>query len=109
VSDETRVYLRDLHDHVVQVTESVENFRDVLASLQDLYVSALSNRTNEVIRVLTIISTIFVPLTFLVGVYGMNFRYFPELEWRWGYPAFWAVSIVVVVALLAFLRRRGWI
>jgi magnesium transporter len=109
VSDETRVYLRDLHDHVVQVTESVENFRDVLASLQDLYVSALSNRTNEVIRVLTIISTIFVPLTFLVGVYGMNFRHFPELEWRWGYPAFWAVSIVVVVALLAFLRRRGWI
>jgi magnesium transporter len=94
---------------VVQVIESVENFRDVLASLQDLYMSALSQRTNEVIRVLTIISTIFVPLTFLAGVYGMNFRHFPELAWRYGYAAFWAVSIVVVALLLAFLRRRGWL
>jgi magnesium transporter len=109
ISEDTRVYLRDLHDHVVQVIESVENFRDVLASLQDLYVSALSNRTNEVIRVLTIISTIFVPLTFLAGVYGMNFRNFPELDWKYGYASFWVVSIVVVTGLLAFLHRRGWL
>ena len=91
VSDDTHVYLRDLHDHVIQVIESVENFRDVLASLQDLYMSALSQRTNEVIRVLTVISTIFVPLTFLAGVYGMNFHYFPELSWKYGYLGFWAV------------------
>jgi len=109
VTEDVRVYLRDLHDHVVQVIESVENFRDVLASLQDLYVSALSNRTNEVIRVLTVISTIFVPLTFLAGVYGMNFENFPELHWRWGYLTFWGVSVVVVVGLLGFLRRRGWL
>ncbi|HEX6791074.1 MAG TPA: magnesium/cobalt transporter CorA [Candidatus Krumholzibacteria bacterium] len=109
IADDTHVYLRDLHDHVVQVIESVENFRDALASLQDLYMSALSQRTNEVIRVLTIISTIFVPLTFLAGVYGMNFHHFPELNWYWGYPAFWAVSVVVTVVLLAFLRRRGWL
>lgn len=109
ISDDTHVYLRDLHDHVVQVIESVENFRDVLASLQDLYMSTLSQRTNEVIRVLTIISTIFVPLTFLAGVYGMNFEYFPEIAWKYGYLAFWAVSIVVVALLLAFLRRRGWL
>ena len=109
VTDDARVYLRDLYDHVVQVIESVENFRDVLASLQDLYVSALSNRTNDVIRVLTVISTIFVPLTFLAGVYGMNFEHFPELGWRWGYLGFWAVSLAVVIFLLGVLRRRGWI
>jgi len=108
ISEDTRVYLRDLHDHVVQVIETVENFRDVLASLQDVYLSTLSHRTNEVIRVLTIISTIFVPLTFLAGVYGMNFHYFPELTWKYGYIAFWAVSAVVVVLLLGFLRRRSW-
>jgi magnesium transporter len=109
ISDEAHVYLRDLHDHVVQVIEALENFRDVLASLQDLYMSTLSQKTNEVIRVLTIISTIFVPLTFLAGVYGMNFHYFPELAWRHGYAAFWAVSVVLVAFLLLFLRRRGWI
>jgi magnesium transporter len=107
ISQETHVYLRDLHDHLVQVIDSVENFRDVLASLQDLYLSSLSNRTNEVIRVLTIISTIFVPLTFLAGVYGMNFRHFPELSWRYGYLGFWMVSAAVVTVLVAFLRAAS--
>jgi magnesium transporter len=109
VADETRVYLRDLHDHVVQVIDAIENFRDVLMSLQDLYMSGISNRTNEIIRVLTIISTIFVPLTFLAGVYGMNFHYFPELAWRWGYLGFWVVSVVIAVSLIMFLRRRNWL
>ena len=109
VAPETRVYLRDLHDHVVQVIDAIENFRDVLMSLQDLYMSGISNRTNEIIRVLTIISTIFVPLTFLAGVYGMNFHYFPELTWKWSYLAFWIVSIVITISLLAFLRRRNWL
>ncbi len=109
VSDDTRVYIRDLHDHVVQVIESMENFRDVLASMQDLYVSSLGQRTNEVIRVLTVISTIFVPLTFLAGVYGMNFDILPELHWKWGYAAFWLLSISVVAGLLGFLRSRRWI
>ncbi|HET6348491.1 MAG TPA: magnesium/cobalt transporter CorA [Candidatus Krumholzibacteria bacterium] len=109
ISEETQVYLRDLHDHVMQVIESMENFRDVLASMQDLYLSVLSNRTNEVIRILTIISFIFVPLTFLAGVYGMNFKYFPEIEWRHGYEAFWVLSVVVVIGLVAYLRRRGWL
>jgi magnesium transporter len=108
VHDETRVYFRDFHDHVLQVVESLDNFRDVLASLHDLYVSAIGNRTNEVIRVLTIISTIFVPLTFLAGVYGMNFDVLPELHWQQGYLYFWLVSIVVVIGLVVFLRRRGW-
>jgi magnesium transporter len=108
VHDETRLYFRDLHDHVVQVIESLENFRDALASLQDLYVSAIGIRTNDVIRVLTIISTIFVPLMFLTGVYGMNFDVLPELHWAHGYLLFWVVSVVLVIALMWFLRRRGW-
>ncbi|HET6463568.1 MAG TPA: magnesium/cobalt transporter CorA [Candidatus Krumholzibacteria bacterium] len=109
IAEETRVYLRDLHDHVVQVIDAIENFRDVLMSLQDLYMSGISNRTNEIIRVLTIISTIFVPLTFLAGVYGMNFHYFPELAWKYSYLCFWIVSLVVVISLIAFLRRRNWL
>ena len=108
VRDDTRIYFRDLHDHVVQVIESLENFRDVLASLQDLYVSGIGVRTGEVIRVLTIISTIFVPLTFLAGVYGMNFDVLPELRWPHGYLYFWIVSAAVVIVLIGFLRRRGW-
>ena len=109
VSDDARVYVRDLHDHVIQVVESMENFRDVLASLQDLYLSSIGQRTNDVIRVLTVISTIFVPLTFLAGVYGMNFEFLPELHWRWGYLAFWGVSIALVIALIGFLRSRHWL
>jgi len=109
IADETRVYLRDLHDHVVQVIDAIENFRDVLMSMQDLYMSGISNRTNEIIRVLTIISTIFVPLTFLAGVYGMNFHYFPELAWKWGYLGFWAVSVTLVISLIVWLRRRNWL
>jgi magnesium transporter len=109
IARETSVYLRDLHDHVVQVIDAIENFRDVLMSLQDLYMSGISNRTNEIIRVLTIISTIFVPLTFLAGVYGMNFHYFPELSWKWGYLGFWVVSVVIAIGLIIFLRRRRWL
>lgn len=108
VHDETRLYFRDLHDHVVQVIESLENFRDALASLQDLYISAIGIRTNDVIRVLTILSTIFVPLTFLSGVYGMNFDVLPELHWQHGYLYFWIASVVLVIVLVSFLRRRGW-
>ncbi len=109
VADETRVYLRDLHDHVVQVIDAIENFRDVLTSLQDLYMSGISNRTNEIMRVLTIISTIFVPLTFIAGVYGMNFHHFPELEWKWSYLSFWIVSVVLALSLIVWMRRRNWL
>jgi magnesium transporter len=108
VHDETRPYYRDLHDHLLQVIETLDHFRDALLALQDLYVSAISIRTNEVIRMLTIISTIFVPLTFLAGVYGMNFDFLPELHWKYGYLFFWGASAVVVLSLVAFLRRRGW-
>jgi len=107
--DAVRVYLRDLLDHTVQVLDSIETFRDIAVGLSDLYYSSVSNRLNEVMRTLTVISTIFIPLTFLVGVYGMNFDYMPELRSRYGYFAVWAVMIAIAVLLLFWFRRRGWL
>ena len=84
-----RPFLRDLYDHTIQVIDTVEIYREMVSGLLDLYHSSVSNRMNEVMKVLTIIATIFIPLTFIAGVYGMNFEYMPELHWRWGYPRFW--------------------
>ncbi len=109
ITDLTRPYLRDLHDHVIQSMESIENFRDVVSSVQELYESSINNRTNQIIRVLTIISTIFVPLTFLAGVYGMNFEHMPELHWKWAYLGFWIVSVFIVMGAVRFLRLRRWL
>lgn len=102
-------FLRDLQDHVLHLAETVDAFRDILSGLQDLYLSSISNRMNDVMKVLTIFASIFVPLTFIAGVYGMNFQHMPELAWRWSYPVFWGVILLVAVALLVFFRRRKWI
>lgn len=109
IRPETRIFLRDIHDHTVQVIETVESFRDMLSGLQDLYLSTVSHRMNEVMKVLTILATIFVPLTFLAGVYGMNFAHFPELKWRWGYLGFWLVSLVIAGGMLAYFRHKKWL
>jgi len=109
VHPETRVFLRDLYDHVIQSIEMVETFRDLLAGVHDTYLSTVSNRMNEVMKVLTIISTLFIPLTFIAGVYGMNFEHMPELKWRWGYFAVWGVMGIVTMGMLLFFRRRKWI
>src|SRR5690606_41065691 len=90
----THIELREIYDHVIQVIDTVETIRDMLASMFDLYQSSLSNRMNAIMKVLTIISTIFIPLTFIAGVYGMNFRYMPELEWPYGYPAVWGLMLM---------------
>ena len=87
IKETTRIYLRDIYDHTIQVIDSVEDFRDILSSMVDVYLSSVSYRMNDVMKVLTVIATIFIPLTFIAGVYGMNFEYMPELKWRWGYPA----------------------
>src|SRR5512136_712143 len=100
VSEATKIYLRDVYDHTIQVIENVETFRDMSASLLDTYLSSLSNRLNEVMKVLTIISTIFIPLTFIVGLYGMNFKNMPELESTWGYPSVIALMIIVALVML---------
>lgn len=109
VSDETRVYLRDVYDHVVQLIDLVEVYRELAMDLRDFYMSAVSNRINETMRVLTIVSTIFIPLTFIAGVYGMNFDYMPELRWRYGYPLCLAAMAVTVALMLAYFRGQGWI
>ena len=109
VNDNTRVYLRDLHDHVAQIIEIIEIYRERASDLYDGYMSAVSNRMNQIMKVLTIISTIFIPLTFLAGVYGMNFHFFPELDMPWAYPAFWVVCTALGVGLVVFFRRREWL
>lgn len=109
VTQGTGIFLRDVHDHTVQVIDGVESFRDMVSGLQDLYLSSLSHRMNEVMKVLTIISTIFVPLSFFAGVYGMNFAYIPELNWKGSYFVFWGVMLTASLAMLRFFRRRNWL
>ena len=108
VSKETHVFIDDVYDHAIRVMETVDSYRDLLSSLQDLYLSSISNRMNEVMKVLTIAASIFVPLTFIAGIYGMNFKNMPELSWPWAYAAFWAVILVMSGAMVAFFRRKGW-
>ncbi len=109
INEPTRIYLRDVYDHTIQVIDTLETFRDMISGMLDIYLSSVSNRLNEVMKVLTIIATIFIPLTFIAGVYGMNFKYMPELEWRWGYPAVMFVMLVVSVGMLVYFRRKRWI
>lgn len=109
VSEISRTYLRDVYDHCVQIIDVVEAFRDMAGSLTDLYISLTSNRTNDVMRVLTIIATIFIPITFFAGVYGMNFDHIPELKWRFAYPAFWAGCAAMVSGLFLYFHRKGWL
>ena len=115
IGKETRVFLRDAYDHSVQILDMVETYRDLATSLLDLYLSTVSNRMNEVMKVLTVLASIFIPLTFLAGIYGMNFDReaspwnMPELGWYWGYPLFWAACLVLAGALLLLFKRKDWL
>ncbi len=109
IGDETRLFLRDTYDHALQVSEVVDICRESVASLANTYISAVGHRSNEVMKVLTIMSSIFVPLTFIAGVYGMNFEYMPELQMRWAYPLVWLTMLGCVSGMLFFFYRRGWI
>ncbi|MBU1659971.1 MAG: magnesium/cobalt transporter CorA [Chloroflexi bacterium] len=102
------IYLRDVYDHTIQIIDTVETFRDMASGMLDIYLSSVSNRMNEVMKVLTVIATVFMPLSFIVGLYGMNFRYMPELQWKWGYFGVWGVVISVVAGMLAYFRRKKW-
>jgi magnesium transporter len=102
------IYLRDIYDHTIQIIDTVETFRDMVSGMLDIYLSSVSNRMNEIMKVLTIIATVFIPLSFIVGLYGMNFNYMPELQWKWGYPMIWGVIISVVVCMLIYFRRKKW-
>ncbi|GMU87410.1 MAG: magnesium transport protein CorA [Ignavibacteriales bacterium] len=107
--EHNRIYIRDIYDHIFQAIESVEMYRDMLSSLQDLYHSSLSNRMNEIMKVLTIITTIFIPLSFIAGVYGMNFRYMPELFFPMGYPVVLLVMTIIGAFMLYIFRKKGWL
>jgi len=109
IKESTHPYLRDLYDHTIQVIDSLETFHDLVSGLLDLYLSSLSNRMNEVMKVLTIIATLFIPVTFIVGIYGMNFKYMPELGWKWGYGAVWLVILGVITTMLFYFRRKKWL
>lgn len=104
----TRTHLRDVYDHTIHVIETIETYREMLASMFDLYLSSMSNRMNEVMKVLTIIATIFIPLSFIASIYGMNF-YIPEVRWPWGYPVVLAVMLLIGIAMLAYFRRKKWL
>ena len=109
IKKDTLIYLEDIHDHAVQVVDTIESFRDILGGLHDIHLSNVSNKLNEAIKVLTVISTIFMPLTFLVGVYGMNFRHMPELEWRYSYPILWIIIIILAGGMYRFFKNKNWV
>ena len=109
IQDNTRIYLKDVYDHTIQVIDTVETFRDMLSGMLDVYLSSISNKMNEIMKVLTIIATIFIPLTFIAGVYGMNFENMPELKWQWGYPAIWSVMLFIGILMLAYFRKKKWL
>jgi magnesium transporter len=105
----TLPYIRDVQDHTLRVIDTIETFRDMATTLVEMYMSGASHRLNEVMRILTVIATIFIPLTFIVGIYGMNFDHMPELHWWWAYPVLWIVMLVIGGGMVAFFRRRGWL
>jgi len=108
ISESTGIYFRDIYDHVIAVIDSVETFRDMLSNMLDIYLSAASNKLNEVMKVLTIIATLFMPLTFVAGIYGMNFKYMPELEWRWGYFIILGIMLLIALLMVFYFKRKRW-
>jgi magnesium transporter len=109
IAPQSVVFYRDLYDSTVRLSEAADSYRDLLTNLFDAYLSVVSQRINEVMKVLTVIATILLPLTFIVGVYGMNFDHMPELHWRYGYYVVWGVMVAIAAGLLWGFRRRGWV
>ena len=109
IEKSTGIFLRDVYDHTIQVIDTVETLRDMASGMLDIYLSSISYRMNEVMKVLTIIATIFIPLTFITGIYGMNFKYMPELEWRWGYAILWSIIFVISISMLFYFKRKRWL
>ena len=109
ISEKAITYFRDVYDHTIQVIDTIETFRDMLSGMLDMYLSIISNKMNEVMKILTIIATIFIPLTFVAGIYGMNFKYIPELELHWGYFGAWGVMIAITIIMVIFFKRKKWL
>jgi magnesium transporter len=109
IKKDTLIFLRNVYGHTIEIIETIESFRDLISGMIDIYLSSLSMKLNEVMKYLTIIATIFIPLTFMVGIYGMNFKYMPEIGWRFGYPMVMSVVLVVGVSMLIYFRRKKWL
>ncbi|MBC7086235.1 MAG: magnesium/cobalt transporter CorA [Methanomethylovorans sp.] len=109
ITKNTQMYIKDIYDHTIQVIDTIETYRDILSGMLDIYMSSISNRMNEVMKVLTIIATIFIPLTFLAGVYGMNFHYMPELSWKWGYPLLWCIMLLIGISMFSYFKKKKWL
>ncbi len=110
ISEDTIIYLRDVYDHSIQIIETIESYREMVIGMLDVYLSSMSNKMNQIMKVLTIISTIFIPLSFLAGVYGMNFLHFPEIGTIWMYPwGFWGISCIITLTMLAFFKKKNWL
>jgi magnesium transporter len=109
IKESTSIYLRDVYDHTIQVIDTLETFRDMVSGMIDIYLSGLSYKMNEIMKVLTLIATIFIPLTFVVGLYGMNFRNMPEIEWEYGYYSVLVIMVIMVTVMLTYFRRKKWI
>ncbi|NLX19299.1 MAG: magnesium/cobalt transporter CorA [Desulfobulbus sp.] len=108
IHEKTQLYFRDIFDHTLRVIDTMDSYRDLINGMLDIYMSIVSNRMNEIMKVLTIFATIFIPLTFLVGVYGMNFEYMPELRWRWSYPVLWLLFFLLSTVLLIIFKKKRW-
>jgi len=109
VREANKVFIRDVYDHTIQVIDTIDSFRDIISGVMDLYLSTVSNKMNEVMKVLTIMATIFIPLTFVAGIYGMNFKYMPELEWKWSYPVLWILLVVIFCGMMLYFKRKKWL
>ena len=109
IDEKSQPYFRDVFDHVIRVIETLDSYRDLINGMLEIYLSSVSNRMNEVMKVLTVFATIFIPLTFLVGIYGMNFDYMPELRWKWSYPILWLLFFLIPAGLLLWFRKRKWL
>ncbi len=109
IKESTKIYLRDVYDHTIQVIDTIETLRDMVSGMLDIYLSSISNKMNEVMKVLTIIATIFIPLTFIAGIYGMNFAFMPELGLNWSYPLILIVMLVIGVSMLIYFRKKKWL
>jgi magnesium transporter len=105
----TKLYFQDIYDHTIQIVEALETFRELLSSMLDIYLSSTSNRTNDVMKVLAIIGTIFMPLAFIAGIYGMNFKYMPELEYRYAYPMVWLLALGITTGMIFFFKKKKWL
>jgi magnesium transporter len=105
----TVIYIRDVYEHTIQIIDSVETFRGIVSGTLDIYLSSVSNKMNEIMKVLTVIATVFIPITFITSLYGMNFTHMPELDWPFGYPLVWLIILITSGSLLMYFKRRDWL